>query len=88
MKTLLLKMKTLLLKTAGKQTLHHNVLVTLLYEADDILNSRPLTPLDVQDPDGPTALTPSHFITSQVASFIPTSPRKTIYTYGKRWRYL
>jgi len=73
-------MKTLLLKTAGKQTLHRDVRVTLLYEAAAILNSRQLTSLDVQNPDGPTALTPSHFITGQVRSSIPG---ETVYTYGK-----
>ena len=58
-------MKTLLLKTTGSQTLWHDELLTLLYEAASILNSRPLTSLDAQDPNGPSMLTPAHFITGR-----------------------
>ena len=53
--------KTSLRHVAGNTTLRYDELTTLLTQVEDILNSRPLSPLS-EDPNDLQPLTPAHFL--------------------------
>ena len=53
-------MKTLLWKVVCIHTLTFEELTTVLLQAEAAMNSRPLAPLDSQDDDGISPLTPGH----------------------------
>ena len=55
-------MKTLLWKVVGSHTITFEELTTVLSQAEATMNSRPLVPLDSQDDDGISLLTPGHFL--------------------------
>lgn len=55
-------MKLLLKKTVGTQVLTFEELTTVVAEAEAILNSRPLLPLDSPADDAIPPLTPGHFL--------------------------
>lgn len=59
---------------------------TLLCQIEAILNSRPLTPDEINDPDGTTALTPGHFYTGGKPITALPSPDYTI-TEPDRLKY-
>lgn len=71
------QMKILLKKTVGSTALTYEELSTLLTEAEAILNSRPLVPLDSLDDDGIAPLTPGHFLTGGPLSALPALPDQT-----------
>ena len=80
-------MKVLLRKVVGEHVLRTDEMVTILYEAAAILNSRPLAPLETHDTDGVTPLTPGHFIHGTGPSSLPHDREASpVSTYGKRWR--
>ena len=61
---------------------------TLFYEAMSIVNSRPLTVENLNDPFGPEALTPNHLLTMKTEISLPPPGefvRNDVYT-RKRWR--
>ena len=65
-------------KTALSATLHQRapkeeVLLTLLVEAEHVVNSRPLTHVSV-DPNDPEALTPNHFLLGTSSGLPHTGP--------------
>lgn len=67
-------MKTLLRKTIGTHSLTFEELTTVLAEAEAILNSRPLLPLDAPSDDGISPLTPGHFIIGSSLTALPLQP--------------
>ena len=61
---------------------------TFVIEAETIVNSRPLTPVDSTDPDSPPPLTPSQLLTATSAVVMP-SPGDFVHQdmyCRKRWR--
>lgn len=64
--------KTHLYKIVGTQILSFEELSTVLAQIECLLNSRPLCPLSTTDSSEPVALTPSHFLTFQPLSHLPS----------------
>lgn len=63
---------------------------TLFYEAMSIVNSRPLTVDNLNDPNGPEPLTPNHLLTMKPTGALPppgTFIREDMYA-RKRWRHI
>ena len=71
-------MKTLLRKVVGSHTLTFEELTTVLSQAESTMNSRPLAPLDGQDDDGISPLTPGHFLVGRPLQALPTRSQSTI----------
>jgi hypothetical protein len=69
--------------------LNTSALRTFLYEAMAIVNSRPLTTDNLQDPLEPVPLTPNHLLTMKSGVVMPappgTFPKEDLYA-RKRWR--
>ena len=60
---------------------------TLLLEASDVMNSRPLIAVNSHSPDMVEPLTPGHFLHGTGPSSLPLQTDvPTTCTYGKRWR--
>ena len=79
-------MKVLLHKTLGTSRLICEEMHTVLAEAEAILNSRPLTPLDSAPVDGAQVLTPGHFLVGRSLKALPESTNTTSkITSLKRW---
>ena len=70
------------------QRLDSSSLRTFLYESMSIINNRPLSPQNLNDPQGPEPLTPNHLITmkSQVTLPPPGEFVKEDVYARKRWR--
>ena len=64
-------MKVLLRKTVGECKLKFDELTTLLTEAEAIMNSCPLVPIDSLPDDGVSLLTPGHFLTGAPLVALP-----------------
>ena len=79
-------MKVLLRKTVGECKLKFDELTTLLTEAEAIMNSRPLVPIDSLPDDGVSLLTPGHFLTGAPLVALPSLPDETTkHTLLRRW---
>jgi hypothetical protein len=78
---------TTLLHTHGNQ-LDDDSLRTFFYEAASIVNSRPLTVTDVNDPLSVTPLTPNHLLTMKTSIILPPPgnfQKNDVYC-RRRWR--
>ena len=64
-------MKLRLTKIVGTCRLTYEELTTILTEAEAVMNSRPLTPMDSAPTDGVQALTPGHFLISRPLQSLP-----------------
>lgn len=62
--------KTALKVVLGNRTVAEEVLVTMLAEAESMLNARPLTYLGI-DPDDSSPLTPNHFLLGRPHPHLP-----------------
>ena len=79
-------MKVLLRKIVGECKLKFDELTTLLTEAEAIMNSRPLVPIDSLPDDGVSLLTPGHFLTGAPLVALPSLPDETTkLTILRRW---
>ena len=67
------------------QTLTDDLLVTLMTEAESIINSRPLTPI-LPDPDAEEPLTPNHLLMMRSSTSPPGLFKGTDCYSQKRWR--
>ena len=67
------------------QTLTDDLLVTLMTEAESIINSRPLTPI-LLDPDAEEPLTPNHLLMMRSSTSPPGLFKGTDCYSQKRWR--
>ena len=67
------------------QTLTDDLLVTLMTEAESIINSRPLTPIPL-DPDAEEPLTPNHLLMMRSSTSPPGLFKSTDCFSQKRWR--
>ena len=80
-------MKITIRKVIGEKKLRHDELITLLYEASAVLNSRPLALLDTLATDGIAPLTPGHFLIGGPPVALPSKPDVDFKsTYGKHWK--
>lgn len=77
--------KTVLKKVVGTTQLSFEELSTVLAEAEAVLNSRPLTPMESSPEDGVTALTPGHFLVGRALCALPVKPTPGQPTNTKRW---
>ena len=68
------QMKTLLFKTLDPYKLTPEQLSAVLTEAEAILNSRPLVPMDSAPTDGEEILTPAHFLIGRSLKALPHKP--------------
>ena len=68
----------------SSQTLTHDLLVTLMAEAESIINSRPLTPI-LLDPDAKEPLTPNHLLLMRSSTTPPGLFKNTDCYSRKRW---
>ena len=78
-----------MLQEHGSQ-LSDEALRTLITEADNVINSRPLTVENLSVHDSPEALTPNHLLTSKTDVVLPPLgcfERLDLYS-RKRWRVL
>ncbi|XP_046966236.1 uncharacterized protein LOC124534414 [Vanessa cardui] len=75
-------------RTLCETKLTYEEYVTLLYQIESCLNSRPLT--TVNDNDELFALTPGHFLIGEPLITIPdeTCNENVVYSYNNRWTYL
>lgn len=64
-------MKVILKKTIGERLLTYEELVTVVTEAEAILNSRPLLPADSPADDASPPLTPGHFLVGGPLTALP-----------------
>lgn len=83
--------KLLFKRTVGVHTLLHDEMITMLCQAEAVLNSRPLTPLN-NDPDDFEALTPGHFLVQRPLTAIPEPdlegiPENRLTAYQRAQRY-
>ena len=69
----------------SSQTLTDDLLVTLMTEAESIINSRPLTPI-LLDPDAEEPLTPNHLLMMRSSTSPPGLFKGTDCYSQKRWR--
>ena len=69
----------------SSQTLTDDLLVTLMTEAESIINSRPLTPI-LLDPDAEEPLTPNHLLMMRSSTSLPGLFKGTDCYSQKRWR--
>ena len=67
-------MKRILRKTIGDRSLALDELLTVVTEAEAIVNSRPLAPIDSPADDGISPLTPGHFLVGGPLAALPTQP--------------
>lgn len=94
-------LKTLMKKTVGEKALTYEELTTLVVEAEAVINSRPLIPLDSPSDDGVAPLTPGHFLVGGPLMALPSLPDVTskptllrkwnlmermVYDFRKRWK--
>ena len=80
------QMKALLHKHLGTQRLTSEEFSTVIIEAEAILNSRPLVPLDSAPLDGSQILTPAHFLIGRPLKALPGMPDTTTkITSLRRW---
>ena len=78
---------TVMLNQHGNR-LDTSTLRTFLYEVMAIINSRPITAQDLNDPCGPEPLTPNHFLTMKSKVILPPPGnfvKEDVYA-RKRWR--
>ena len=76
-----------LLQEHGSQ-LDDEALRTLMTEAENVINSRPLTVENLSDPESPEPITPNHLLTSKTEVVLPppgSFERLDLYS-RKRWR--
>ena len=82
-------MKTTLKKVVHKQILRNDELLTLLYEAAAVLNSRPLSTLDSRPEVGISPLTPGHFLTRGPPAALPSETNVPSHSnYSNRWLFM
>ena len=82
-------MKTTLKKVVGEQILRNDELLTLLYEAAAVLNSRPLSTLDSVTEDGISPVTPVCFLTGgPPAAFLSETNVPSHSSYSNRWLFV
>lgn len=67
-------LKSLLKRTLGEQNLTFEELSTITAEAEAVLNSRPLVPLDSLPDDAIAPLTPGHFLVGGPLMALPIRP--------------
>ena len=75
-------LKTLLRKTIGAHILTFEELNTVLTQIEQVLNSRPLVPIDSSAEDGSTPLTPGHFLISRSLHALDTWRKLALYAGG------
>ena len=81
-------MKRLLRKQMGRIELNFEELATILAQIEQILNSRPLTPLST-DPNDVQVLTPGRFLVSSPLTALPKSNEDDTEVPGlQRWRLI
>ena len=81
------QMKALLYKTLGTYKLITEQFLSILAEAEAILNSRPLMPMDSAPTDGVQILTPAHFLIGRSLRTLPTKLDTTAnISLLKHWR--
>ena len=81
------QMKALLYKTLGAYKLITEQFLSILAEAEAILNSRPLMPMDSAPTDGAQILTPAHFLIGRSLRALPTKLDTTAnISLLKHWR--
>ena len=82
-------MKTTLKKVVDEQILRNDELLTLLYEAAAVLNSRPLSTLDSMPEDGISLLTPGHFLSGGPPAALPSETNVPSHSsYSNRWLFV
>jgi hypothetical protein len=79
--------KKLLKRVLGRASLKYEELVTILCEAEAVINSRPLTYLS-EDPGDLSALTPAMFIQDMQTVGVPDLDHLDEVSISKRFRYL
>lgn len=67
-------LKSLLKRTLGEHSMTYEELSTIVIEAEAVLNSRPLIPLDSLPDDAVAPLTPGHFIIGGPLLALPSTP--------------
>ena len=80
---------SVLLQEHGSQ-LDDEALRTLMTEAENVINSRPLTVENLSDHESPEPLTPNHLLTSKTEVVLPPPgcfERLDFYS-RKRWRHV
>lgn len=79
-------MKRILRKSVGEVILTYEELISVVTEAEAILNSRPLVPQDSPAEDAVAPLTPGHFLIGAPLTALPFQPdTRTKLTTLRRW---
>ncbi|XP_054717285.1 uncharacterized protein LOC129226681 [Uloborus diversus] len=75
-------------RVIGETALTFEELTTLTTQIEALLNSRPITCVDVNDTDSINALTPSHFLTGDVISSIPDPANLNEHSFKGKWELI
>ena len=79
-------MKILLAKSVGPHKMNFEELTTVLSEAEAVMNSRPLMPMDSSPTDGVQVLTPGHFLIGRPLCSLPEKfDSGNVISAHKRW---